>query len=115
MDSRLFRFFQWNDMHIRNRDVPGRSAGYPRCNEKAAWAAECAQGKYGFEPPDFVASVGDIICGEIEDYRHDFRFMDSHLMDRLDVPLLPCLGNHENRQYRDIHARTVERGPRGDG
>ena len=98
MDNRLFRFFQWNDMHIRNRSVPGRNAGYPNCNEKAAWAAACAQGKPDFEKPDFIASVGDIICGEIEDYSDDFRFVDRHLIDRLDVPFLPCLGNHENRQ-----------------
>lgn len=98
MDTRLFRFIQWNDLHIRDRNVPGRSAGYPGCNEKATWALECAQGKHGFEAPAFVASVGDIICGEIKDYSDDFRFMDCHLIDRLDVPLLPCPGNHENRQ-----------------
>ena len=107
MDDRLFRFFQWNDMHIRNRDVPGRNAGYPGCNEKATWAAECAQGKHDFEPPDFIASVGDIICGEIEDYSDDFRFVDRHLIDRLDVPLLPCLGNHENRQGEGIPELNV--------
>jgi 3',5'-cyclic AMP phosphodiesterase CpdA len=107
MSDRLFRFFQWNDMHIRDRDVPGRSAGYPNCNEKAAWAVECAQGKRELEPPDFIASAGDIICGEIEDYSVDFRFMDRHLIDPLDVPLLPCLGNHENRQGEGIPEQNV--------
>ena len=44
MGERLLRFFQWNDLHIRNRDTPGRGAGYPECNEKAAWAVACANG-----------------------------------------------------------------------
>ncbi|MBT5874476.1 MAG: hypothetical protein HOH43_13745 [Candidatus Latescibacteria bacterium] len=107
MENRLFRFFQWNDMHIRNMEVAGRSGGYPGCNEKAGWAVACAQGRHGFEVPDFVASVGDIICGEIEDYGDDFRFMDEHITDRMVVPLLPCVGNHENRQGEGVPEQNL--------
>lgn len=102
MGERLLRFFQWNDLHIRNRDIPGRGAGYPECNEKAAWAVACANGESDCEPPDFVASVGDIICGGIDDYSADFHFLERHILQRLSVPLLPCLGNHENRQGEGV-------------
>lgn len=36
MTERHFRFFQWNDLHVRDRHVAGRSGGYPGCNEKVA-------------------------------------------------------------------------------
>jgi hypothetical protein len=105
---RRFRFYQWNDFHMRNRDVQGRSAGYPGCNEKAAWAAACARGEVeGIEAPNFIASVGDLICGEIDDYDEDYRHFDDHLRQAVDVPLMPCVGNHENRQGEGVEAHNV--------
>ena len=102
MDERLLRFFQWNDLHIRDRDIPGRGEGYPECNEKAAWAVACANGESTCERPDFVASVGDIICRGGDDFRADFHFLERHILQQLTVPLLPCLGNHENRQGEGV-------------
>lgn len=105
--ARLFRFFQWNDLHLRDESIPGRRGGYPRGNAKAAWArsivrprtgAVAAENGDGIDPPDFIASVGDLIDGELSDYNIDFTFMRRHLLADLSVPLLPCLGNHENRQ-----------------
>lgn len=95
---RLFRFFQWNDFHIRDEGVAGRSPGYPRGNEKAAWARRCALGRGGIEPPDLTVSAGDLIDGEIADYGCDFAALQSVLLDGLTMPVLPCLGNHENQQ-----------------
>lgn len=114
---RRFRFFQWNDFHMRNPAVEGRSAGYPGCNDKAAWAAAAARGEIaGIEAPDFIASVGDLICGEIDDYDDDFSYFDEHLKKAIDVPLLPCLGNHENRQGEGVTAQNAAYdGYHGDG
>ena len=106
--SRRFRFFQWNDLHVRDRNVPGRTGGYPGCNEKAAWLAAVTRGEVAdIEPPDFVASVGDLICGQIDDYGDDFRFFQRLVggrlvHDGLEVPVLPCVGNHENRQGEGV-------------
>lgn len=106
--GRLFRFFQWNDLHVCDATIPGRPAGYPGCNSKAAWARSHVHGKPAgsspasagqpIEPPDFILSAGDIVHGEIADYDFDFRFMQRHLLEGLPVPFLPCLGNHENCQ-----------------
>src|SRR5260221_1555223 len=95
---RLFRFFQWNDFHLRDDSVAGRPTGYPRGNDKAAWARDCALGHGGIEPPEFIVSAGDLIDGEIEDYGRDFALLENMLLGELTAPLLPCLGNHENRQ-----------------
>ena len=107
MGERLFRFYQWNDMHLYDDLVPNRSAGYPGCNEKAAWALDCALGKNGFEPPDFIISVGDIIHGETYDYGDDFRFVDKVLLEQLAMPFLPCVGNHENQQGEGVAISNV--------
>jgi len=100
--GRLFRFFFWNDMHIRAPHLLEEHGTYPLANEKAAWAVECARGEHSIEPPDFIASGGDIINGEIPNYDEDFQYMQSLILDRIDVPFLPCLGNHENRQGEGI-------------
>ncbi|MCX5659697.1 MAG: metallophosphoesterase, partial [Planctomycetota bacterium] len=107
--GRLFRFFQWNDLHVRDQAIPGRGRGYPRCNEKAAWARSLVPGSPAganpigasgepIEPPDFIVSAGDIVDGEIADYGLDFAYQRRHILDGLTVPFMPCLGNHENRQ-----------------
>ena len=68
MTERHFRFFQWNDLHVRDRHVAGRTGGYPGCNEKVAWLAAAARGEVaGNEAPDFIISAGDLICGGIDD------------------------------------------------
>lgn len=102
----LFRFFFWNDMHLRAPHVRPRHPGYPFCNEKGFWAAECARGLHGFKPPDFVLSGGDLIDGEIPDYRTDFEYLEASVLAGLRVPFLPCLGNHENGQGEGIPERN---------
>lgn len=104
--ERRFRFFVWNDMHVRAQGVAGRPPGYPCAEEKARWALECALGLHDIEPPDFVVSAGDIIDGELEDFDQDFRHLRTAILDRLPVPFLPCLGNHENAQGEGIEGRT---------
>jgi len=90
-----FRFFIWNDMHMRgNRDLRDQY-GNPYANEKAAWALECAMGKHGFDAPDFIVSAGDLINGGRFHGRNDFSHLKWSVLDKLDIPLLPCLGNHE--------------------
>ncbi|MDP6114116.1 MAG: metallophosphoesterase [Planctomycetota bacterium] len=101
-NERLFRFFFWNDIHLRAPHLFPEHRTYPLANEKAAWAVECALGKHELEPPDFVLSGGDIINGEIPDYQEDFDYMKSLILDPIDVPFLPCVGNHENRQGEGI-------------
>lgn len=103
---RRFRFFLWNDMHVRAQDVPGRPPGYPCAEDKARWALECALGLHDIEPPDFVVSGGDIIDGELEDFDRDFRHLRSAILDRLAVPFLPCVGNHENAQGEGVPGST---------
>lgn len=100
--GRLFRFFLWNDMHMRGPQVHPRHPGYPGCNEKALWALECAQGRHELETPDFVASAGDIVDGEIADDADDFHYARRFLLAPLPVPFLPCVGNHENGQGEGI-------------
>lgn len=105
--TRRFGFFLWNDMHVRDPQAPRNYPGYPFANEKAQWALECAQGQHGLEPPDFVLSGGDIIDGELEDYHLDFAYLQSAIIDRLPVPFLPCVGNHENGQGEGILSQNV--------
>jgi hypothetical protein len=106
-NQRLFRFFFWNDMHIRAPKLLPKYRTYPRANEKANWAVECALGQHGIEPPDFVASGGDWINGEIPNYGDDFEYLDSLILDRLPMPFLPCVGNHENRQGEGIPENNI--------
>lgn len=91
-----FRFVVWNDLHVRD---PRRIAHWPPysyANEKAAWLVECSLGRHGCAVPDFILSAGDIIEGEKGNCARDLPIMKALLLDRINVPFLPCLGNHEN-------------------
>ena len=92
-DGRRFRFFQWNDVHLRADELPT----YPFATEKAEWLVKCANGEGGMEAPDFVLSGGDLVHTPA-----DFGFLRSLVLDRLSVPFLPCVGNHENEQGEGI-------------
>ena len=105
--SRHTRFFFWNDLHIRAPALMPTHRTYPGANEKANWAVECALGGEGIEPPDFVASGGDWIQGEIPDFGVDFNYLREHILDRLPMPVLPCVGNHENRQGEGVPERNA--------
>lgn len=79
---------------------------YPFANEKAKWAVECASGKHGFMKPDFVVGAGDIVNGKgnisMSATRDDFAYLKSSILTELDVPFLPCIGNHENCEGEGI-------------
>lgn len=94
-------------MHLRSPHVPGRPPGYPSAHEKAIWALECVQGRHGLDAPDFVLSAGDIINGEIPDYGADFDYLKASILDRLSVPFLPCVGNHENGQGEGMAQKNL--------
>ena len=46
--------------------------------------------------------MGDLICGETGDYGDDFRWLEQHVLNGMEVPVLPCVGNHENRQGEGV-------------
>lgn len=104
MSNRRFRFFQWNDLHVRHEVAP--EGGYPNANAKAAWSVSAACGETPIEAPDFVASVGDLVHGEPDCHTDDLAYL-ARLTQRLPVPLLPCLGNHENRQGEGMAESNV--------
>lgn len=94
-------------MHVRAPKLLPEHPTYPCANEKANWALECALGQHGIEPPDFVGSGGDWINGEIPNYGDDFEYLKDLILDRLPMPALPCVGNHENRQGEGIPESNV--------
>ncbi|MBU4200256.1 MAG: metallophosphoesterase [Verrucomicrobia bacterium] len=106
LDTPLFRFFLWNDMHVDAPQYLPAYPHYPFANEKAGWAVECASGKYGFEQPAFVVGAGDIINGKdnigISATREEFAYLKSSVLNKLKMPFLPCVGNHENCQGEGI-------------
>lgn len=106
-NDRLFRFFQWNDVHLRGDPAPARPGGYPGAEARGAWLAQCALGQGGIERPDFVASAGDIIDGETPDFDADFHHARRVLVESIGLPYLPCLGNHENQQGEGIPAQNA--------
>lgn len=106
---RLFRFFQWNDMHLRARadaSAPARSPNYHHAEALGRWAAECAAGSRRIAKPDLVVSVGDLIDGETDALDQDFATLQASLVDGLAVPFLPCVGNHENAQGEGVPAQN---------
>ncbi len=98
----LARFFLWNDMHLRAADAPEQAHGYTHANAQAAWAVECALGQHGHVPPDFILLAGDIVNGEEHHIYGEYRAVQSLILDRLDMPILPCLGNHETQQGAEV-------------
>ncbi|NLG52029.1 MAG: hypothetical protein GX552_18125 [Chloroflexi bacterium] len=97
----LARFFLWNDMHIRAREVEHAAGGYRGSNQRAAWAVECALGQHGFAPPDVIVLAGDIVNGEEAHIQGEYQAVREIVLDRLPMPVLPCPGNHETRQGAD--------------
>lgn len=99
--GRRFRFVVFNDLHVRSPKVVARGGkpGYPRANEKAAWAVAWARGETpGADAADFVVSAGDLVQGEFDPMDLDFDHARDTVLGPLGRPFLPCAGNHENRQ-----------------
>ena len=96
-ESKLFRFFQWNDFHLHESAKQHPFPAPPGWEDRANWANRAAA---GLDPliakPDFIASVGDITDGAVDDQFADFTYFKQQSLPRLKVPFLPCLGNHEN-------------------
>lgn len=94
--SRLFRFFQWNDMHMRDPFAVRTRRADTNVNEKAGWALSCAAGEQDdIKRPDFIVSAGDLVCGKTPYIETDYAFVHRQMLSRLSVPLLPCVGNHD--------------------
>jgi hypothetical protein len=100
-NGRRFRFVAFNDLHVRSPQAVANGAkpGYPRANEKAAWAVAWARGETpGADAADFIVSAGDLIQGEFDPMELDFQYAQEAVLHPLGRPVLPCAGNHENRQ-----------------
>jgi hypothetical protein len=97
--ARRFRFALFNDLHVRSPEVVARGGkpGYPRANEKAAWAVAWARGETT-GAADFVVSAGDLVHGEFDPMDLDYQYAEEAFLRPLGRPFLPCAGNHENRQ-----------------
>jgi hypothetical protein len=100
-NGRRFRFVAFNDLHVRSPQAVANGAkpGYPRANEKASWAVAWARGETpGADAADFIVSAGDLIQGEFDPMELDFQYAQEAVLHLLGRPVLPCAGNHENRQ-----------------
>ncbi len=89
----------WNDVHLPEPGYAGPV--YPGAEARANWAVECANGRHGFDPVDFVVGIGDIIHGQHPDFTPEYAHLRKVVLDRLRVPYLPCLGNHETHEGHD--------------
>lgn len=90
----LFRFVQWNDVHIDETRPPS----YRLANEKMRYLVDWAN-KSGNQPrPDLVIGIGDMIHGgAAASLAPDIRLQKS-LLANLEIPFHPVVGNHENVQ-----------------
>ncbi|VAX36673.1 hypothetical protein MNBD_PLANCTO02-107, partial [hydrothermal vent metagenome] len=93
-EKMLFRFVQWNDMHV----VAKEKTSYPLANEKMSYLADSLRNETHFPVPDFVIAVGDMIHGiKQENFAPDLKkFME--LKGKLPCQFYPAVGNHENLQ-----------------
>lgn len=90
----LFRFVQWNDVHIDETRPPS----YHLANEKMRYLVEWIRQAGRKSSPDFVVGIGDMIHGgDQPSLVPDIRLQKS-LMAGLAVPFYPVIGNHENVQ-----------------
>lgn len=99
-NGRRFRFVVFNDLHVTApRAASDGRHGYPGANERAAWAVTWARGETGDGPAaDVVVSAGDLIHGERDAMDVEYQNLREAVLRPLSRPLLPCAGNHENRQ-----------------
>ena len=89
----VFRFLQWNDVHIDETEPPS----YLLANKKMEYLVDWANEK-GNVRPDFVIGVGDMVHGgALATLAPDTRIQKKLLAD-LKVPFYPVIGNHENQQ-----------------
>ncbi len=90
----LFRFVQWNDVHIDETRPPS----YRLANEKMRYLVDWANETENRPRPDFVIGIGDMIHGgAVASLAPDIRLQKS-LLANLEIPFYPVIGNHENVQ-----------------
>lgn len=108
MMSPSLRIGLLSDTHLRDPGVepvwPATWA-YPLALEKARWAADLFTGKLDAPPRDLVVAAGDLIDGYCPNAHYDLEHLRRFLDQHLPIPLLACLGNHENIDGTD-HAAT---------
>ena len=93
-DIPLFRFVQWNDVHIDETQPPG----YQLTNEKMRYLVEWINDAKRLPRPDFVIGIGDMIHGgSLESLAPNIQLQRRFLRD-LKIPFYPVIGNHENVQ-----------------
>ncbi len=100
-DEPLLRFIQINDLHIQAPPQPDglpKPGGYALANDKARWLVEAInRGRLG-DRPDFVVGVGDLVHGERLDRLGPDLMQARSILDGLNCPFHPVVGNHENIQ-----------------
>jgi calcineurin-like phosphoesterase family protein len=89
----VFRFLQWNDVHIDETEPPG----YQLANEKMKYLVDWANEK-GDIRPDLVVGVGDMVHGGALATLAPDTQLQKELLAGLKVAFYPVIGNHENVQ-----------------
>ncbi|NLF08860.1 MAG: hypothetical protein GX594_12900 [Pirellulaceae bacterium] len=90
----LFTFVQLNDLHI-DASTP---SGYKLANAKAQYVVDSINAGTNFPLPNFVLGVGDMIHGDsYSALQPDFNAA-LPILNQLQVPFYPVMGNHENVQ-----------------
>jgi hypothetical protein len=93
-ETPLFRFVQWNDVHIDETQPPA----YELANAKMRYLVDWINDAERRPRPDFVIGIGDMIHGgSLESLAPDTR-LQKELLGDLKIPFYPVVGNHENVQ-----------------
>ncbi len=92
-ETPVFRFLQWNDVHIDQTQPPG----YQLANEKMKYLVQWAN-REDAPRADFVVGVGDMVHGgSLATLAPDTQ-LQKKLLANLKIPFYPVIGNHENVQ-----------------
>ncbi len=90
----LFRFLQWNDVHVDATDPPG----YRLANKKMAYLVDWANANQPSSRLELVVGVGDMIHGgALPSLGSDVEKL-MPLLAELKPAYYPVIGNHENVQ-----------------
>ena len=93
-ENPLFRFVQWNDVHIDET----QPSSYRLANEKMKYLVDWANDTKRLPRPDFVIGIGDMAHGgSLQSLAPDIQLQKRFLSD-LRIPFYPVVGNHENVQ-----------------
>jgi hypothetical protein len=91
----LYTFLQLNDTHL---DGPINSRGvYAWANARLKWFVE-EMNREGGVRPLFILYLGDMIHQARQDIAKAMVELEREVLNKIPFMILPCLGNHENRQ-----------------